>query len=1166
MSPKRRSQCQALRFLGLAPGLVALTVLLPPRVARSTPAASPANPASISAASADWWSQESAILTSAWTGESNQTAAGFGGSVCTAGDVNGDGFSDLIVGADRFDNGQADEGRAFVFHGSPDGLNTFPAWTSESNQATAAWGRAVGAAGDVNGDGYDDVIVGAPLYDNGHTDEGRAAVFLGSPAGLAASPAWIVESNQAGAGFGGSVAGAGDVNDDGYADVVVGAPLWDIMPVHGQEDAGRVFVYHGSATGLSTTPARQLASTQPLAMFGASVATAGDVNADGYADIVAGAPQYSNGQTAEGRAFVYHGSPTGVPASPAWTGESNQAASLYGVSVSTTGDVNGDGFADVVVGAPHYDLAENTDFGWAFVYYGSATGLQGSGASLFLHPVVQEPEAEFGCSVATAGDVNGDGYADLIVGERLFGELGPQIDQGQVYLFLGSATGVERHSWSATSGQALAFFGTSVATAGDVNGDGFSDVVVGAPGYGNGQADEGRAFVYHGAAEDPSTTAAWTAESNQASAFFGHWVGTAGDVNGDGYSDAIVAAWSFDNGQTDEGRAYVYHGSSNGLLASPWTAESNEQASYIWSAATAGDVNGDGYSDVIVGYPEYGPFAEGRAVVYHGSPTGLGASPAWDVSANVVGALFGYAVATAGDVNGDGYSDIIVGAYGFSNGQNSEGRAFVYHGSPSGLSTTPAWTAESNQFLAEFGYSVSTAGDVNGDGFSDVIVGAFGWDNPEVNEGEAVVYHGSASGLSASPAWQVESNQSPANFGTMVATAGDVNGDGYSDVLVGANHFSNGETWEGRAFLYLGSPGGLFPTANWTAESNQANGFFGNALGTAGDVNGDGYSDVIIGAYGYDNDQLSEGRAWIYYGSPGSILTGPAWIGESNQELAHFGWSTATAGDVNGDGFSDVIIGAQDYSNGQDDEGRAYVYYGGKNDGLDRRPRQGRVHSAAPIALLGISDSNSSFTLKVLGRTPAGRGDVRLEYEVKPHDVAFDGNGLVLGQVADTGVPGGGGSAIELSEIAGGLDDGALYHWRLRVVTDSPFFPHTRWLSLPYNGATEADVRTSQTTGVAESQSPAPTGRWLEAGAPNPFAAATELAYTLPHAAEHRLAVYDVHGRQVALLAKGMERAGRHIARWNGTDPQGHRLPAGVYFLRLTIGDRVESQKLVLSR
>jgi hypothetical protein len=393
-----------------------------------------------------------------------------------------------------------------------------------------------------------------------------------------------------------------------------------------------------------------------------------------------------------------------------------------------------------------------------------------------------------------------------------------------------------------------------------------------------------------------------------------------------------------------------------------------------------------------------------------------------------------------------------------------------------------------------------------------------------------------------------------------------VNGDGYSDVLVGANHFSNGETWEGRAFLYLGSPGGLFPTANWTAESNQANGFFGNALGTAGDVNGDGYSDVVIGAYGYDNDQVSEGRAWIYYGSPVSILTAPAWIGESNQDLAHFGWSTATAGDVNGDGFSDVIIGAQDYSNGQEAEGRAYVYYGGKNDGLDRLTGQARVHTAAPIALLGISDSNSSFTLKVLGRTPAGRGDVHLEYEVKPHDVAFDGNGLVPGPVVDTGFPSAGGSVVELSEIAGGLDDGALYHWRLRVVTDSPFFPNSRWFSLPYNGATEADVRTSQTTGIADSDTPAPAGRWLEAGVPNPFAAETELAYTLPHATRHRLAIYDVHGRQVTLLAEGMERAGRHITRWNGTDQHGHRLPAGVYFLRLTIGDRFESQKVVLSR
>ena len=166
-------------------------------------------------------------------------------------------------------------------------------------------------------------------------------------------------------------------------------------------------------------------------------------------------------------------------------------------------------------------------------------------------------------------------------------------------------------------------------------------------------------------------------------------------------------------------------------------------------------------------------------------------------------------MATAGDVNGDGYADVIVGAPNYDNGQTDEGRAFVYYGSASGLSTTANWTAESNQASAYFGYSVATAGDVNGDGYADVIVGAPNYDNGQTDEGRAFVYHGSASGLSATANWTAESNQASAYFGYSVATAGDVNGDGYADVIVGAPNYDNGQTDEGRAFVYHGSASGL---------------------------------------------------------------------------------------------------------------------------------------------------------------------------------------------------------------------------------------------------------------------------------------------------------------------------------------------------------------------
>ena len=134
------------------------------------------------------------------------------------------------------------------------------------------------------------------------------------------------------------------------------------------------------------------------------------------------------------------------------------------------------------------------------------------------------------------------------------------------------------------------------------------------------------------------------------------------------------------------------------------------------------------------------------------------------------------------------------------------------------LMTSPSWTAESDQANAWFGQSVATAGDVNGDGYSDVIVGAYLYDNGEVDEGRALVYLGSASGLATSPAWTAESNQANAELGSSVAAAGDVNGDGYGDVIVGAYRYDNGETDEGRAFVYLGSASGLATSRGLVCE------------------------------------------------------------------------------------------------------------------------------------------------------------------------------------------------------------------------------------------------------------------------------------------------------------------------------------------------------------
>jgi fibrillarin-like rRNA methylase len=423
--------------------------------------------------------------------------------------------------------------------------------------------------------------------------------------------------------------------------------------------------------------------------------------------------------------------------------------------------------------------------------------------------------------------------------------------------------------WIAESDQTGANFGYSVSSAGDVNNDGFGDVVVGANNYDNGETDEGRALLFLGSASGPSSSPSWTAESDQAYARFGYSVSFAGDVNGDGHDDVVVGAANYDNGETDEGRAYLYLGSAAGLATSAvWMAEGNLANAYFGhSVEAAGDVNNDGYDDVLVTAPSYdnGEADEGRVYLFHGSPSGPSTSPSWTAEGNQAFANFGRSVASAGDVDKDGYDDVVVGAYYYDNGENNEGSVFLYRGSSSGLSSSPSWIGEGNQAGAWFGSSVSSAGDVNNDGYSDVMVGALGYDNPEIYEGRAYLYLGSASGLSSTPAWVGEGNQANAYYG-MVSTAGDVNNDGFGDVIVGAYFCDNETEDEGCVYLYLGSSSGLSESHSWTAESDQYRSMFGVTLSCAGDVNGDMFDDVIIGAYDYENGQPHEGRSYLYYG------------------------------------------------------------------------------------------------------------------------------------------------------------------------------------------------------------------------------------------------------------------------------------------------------------
>jgi hypothetical protein len=384
-------------------------------------------------------------------------------------DVNGDGYADVIVGR-TFNAGPSMSGRAYLYLGSATGLALSPAVTLTSPDPDYNFGHSVASAGDVNGDGYADVIVGAYGVNN---STGSAYVYLGSATGLAASPAVTLTGPDGAQGFFGlPVASAGDVNGDGYADVIVGAETANNF-------TGRAYVYLGSATGLASSPAVTL--TDPAAIqgqygFGHSVAGTGDVNGDGYADVIVGNYNDPNDHDATGSAFVYLGSATGLASSPSVTLTGlDGPAGFFGDLVASAGDVNGDGYADVVVGAP----GANNSVGNAYVYLGSATGLASAPAVTLTAPAGIQGQHGFGTSAASAGDVNDDGYGDVIIANA-------GVNNSAVYLYLGSATGLVSSPAVTLTDPAGAegnfSFGSSVAGAGDVNGDGYSDIVVGAVG------------------------------------------------------------------------------------------------------------------------------------------------------------------------------------------------------------------------------------------------------------------------------------------------------------------------------------------------------------------------------------------------------------------------------------------------------------------------------------------------------------------------------------------------------------------------------------------------------------------------------------------------------------------------------------------------------------
>ncbi len=440
---------------------------------------------------------------------------------------------------------------------------------------------------------------------------------------------------------------------------------------------------------------------------------------------------------------------------------------------------------------------------------------------------------------------------------------------------------------------------------------------------------------------------------------YGANVAGAGDVNGDGFDDVIVTDWAYElvvGGITNDGAVWLYAGSADGFgVEATWMHEADYPGNHFGeSVDTAGDVNGDGYADAVIGAPHYKepgwPNERGAAYVFHGSPDGF--SQEYDnfftTTVDQPAAFFGESVAGVGDIDGDGYDDAAVGVGNYDPGDGiGRWAIFVYYGSADGLVDDPDIVVPDENAKA-LSIHVARAGDVNGDGHAELIVGDAYYMNTETQEGAAFVYTGSPDGIVTTPAWEVHSDQPHQSwFALQVAGAGDVNADGFDDVLVGAHGYVRAGLPEGAAFLYFGSPTGPSPEPDWAGYAwgydadDPADGIYATGVAGAGDVDGDGYDDLVIGGDSYqsDPDAAWNGAVFVYRGSPTGPTDEPDWIGYAPDEhwgyLAFPSFAVAGAGDVNGDGHADILIG--DYTYRIDDAlgGGAAAYYGGPVDGDD---------------------------------------------------------------------------------------------------------------------------------------------------------------------------------------------------------------------------------------
>ena len=604
-----------------------------------------------------------------------------------------------------------------------------------------------------------------------------------------------------------------------------------------------------------------------------------------------------------------------------------------------------------------------------------------------------------GYSVSSAGDVNGDGYDDILIGGE--GGTPSGSESLETYLVFGKASGwagtIDLSALDGTDGVRLKIFGGVVSSAGDINGDGYDDVIVGVPETDVGAiTNAGASYVIFGKAAWQATLA--TADLDGTNGFrvngvheddfSGFSVSTVGDINHDGFDDFAIGAYLADPGSTmDAGATSVVFGDDSGWTTNFPIGSLNGSNGFTitgigsldwsgYSVSDAGDVNGDGIDDMLVGAPYAGLY--GETYLIFGKTSGWTQTLDLSTLNGTNGVrLIGYAGSTghsvsgAGDINGDGYADIVIGAPdgkapGGNAGISQAGLSFVVFGKSLGWTSTLALSAlngtdgfvlQGIDYQDYSGTSVSSAGDINHDGFDDLMIGAFAADPPGGSyAGETYVVYGTDAGWS--PAFSLSSIDGTNGFridglafgdlsGYSVSDAGDVNGDGVGDLLIGAYGGDYGGSGTGASYVIFGlsaAPdpieGTPFddPDLQGTEGDDVINGLAGNdtidALGGDDTINGGPGADAIDGGTGSDTASY-EGSAQgvnvqLQYGiaqggdAAGDTLTSIENLIGSDHNDTLFGNPGINV--IHGRGGNDIIKGLANADQLYGEDGDDWVY------------------------------------------------------------------------------------------------------------------------------------------------------------------------------------------------------------------------------------------------